>query len=76
MHMEGPCSAFTAAMVDLSDTSLHALLVNGKGWVRHPTTNKATGEPAIIRVEKGRRYRIRTIAGKFVQKRGLNGVLP
>jgi FtsP/CotA-like multicopper oxidase with cupredoxin domain len=47
---------------DWSDQTFYTLLTNGKGWVKDDQ-GMAVGEPEIIRVQHGKRYRLRIISG-------------
>lgn len=57
----GVCSNISSQ--DWSDAPFTTILTNGKGWVTDPTTKRPVGSPYIIKVQKGKRYRFRTIQG-------------
>jgi FtsP/CotA-like multicopper oxidase with cupredoxin domain len=48
---------------DWSDAPYTTILTNGKGWMMDPATKKPVGEAAVIKVQKGKRYRLRFIQG-------------
>ena len=48
---------------DYSDIPYYSLYTNGQGWVKDKKSGKALGKPHVITVQKGKRYRFRTIQG-------------
>jgi FtsP/CotA-like multicopper oxidase with cupredoxin domain len=48
---------------DWSDAPYTTILTNGKGWMMEPASKKPVGAPAVIKVQQGKKYRLRIIQG-------------
>lgn len=57
----GTCTNISSQ--DWSDAPFTTILTNGKGFVQDPATRKPVGAPYVLKVQKGKRYRVRTIQG-------------
>lgn len=57
----GTCTNISSQ--DWSDAPFTTILTNGKGFVQDPATRKPVGAPYVLKVQKGKRYRVRAIQG-------------